>query len=136
MKNISDQGPYGGHRAIYWKTDKAHTFYSTSILEFADKNAWTFVDSSEYTKEQVIKWTTYNKEAIFPLTSTGFSDTVIQSTQLDYFPRWFGGQVKMYRFKTGWVTIDPGFDDSIEENGFVLINDNGTEIAVYHLWGE
>ena len=136
VKNISDQGPYGGHRAIYWKAEKPNSFISSSILDFTKKNGWTLVDSSEYTKEQVSKWTTYNKEAIFPLTSVGFSDTVIQSTQLDYFPRWFGGNVTQYKFKTGVVTIEPGTDDYIEENGFVLVNNDRTEMAVYHLWGE
>jgi hypothetical protein len=70
------------------------------------------------------------------LTSTGFSATVLNDTQLEYFPRWFSGPVKLYKFRTGWVTIEPGTGNSNEENGFVLINSDGTEMAVYHLWGE
>lgn len=134
-KNISDQGPYGGHRAMHWKSDKPNTFSSNNALDFADKNGWTVVDSSEVHEEQTNTWT-YNRQAIFPLTSIGFSDTVLNNTQLEHFPRWFGGQIKLYRFKTGWVTIEPGTDNSIEENGFVLINNDRTEMAVYHLWGE
>ena len=38
--------------------------------------------------------------------------------------------------KTGWITIEPGTDNSVEENGFVLINKDRTQMAVYHLWGE
>jgi hypothetical protein len=136
VKNISDQGPYGGHRAMLWKSDKANSFSSANVLDFAKTNGWNYVDSLDYNPEQVSKWITYNKEAIFPLTSSGFSDTVIQSTQLDYFPRWFSGQVRVYKFKTGWVTIEPGTDDYIEENGFVVINSDRTQMAVYHLWGE
>lgn len=41
------------------------------------------------TKTQTNKWT-YNNKSVFPLTSTGFSDTVSNNTQLDHFPRWFG----------------------------------------------
>jgi hypothetical protein len=34
------------------------------------------------------------------------------------------------------VTIEPGTDNSIEENGFVVINRDRTQMAVYHVWGE
>jgi len=135
LNNISDQGPYGGHRAIYWKADKAHSFNSQDVLEFARKNGWTLVDSSEFTEDQTNKWT-YSNNDVFPLTSTGFSDTLLTNAQLEYFPRWFGGKISVYKFKTGWVTIKPGTDDSIEENGFVLISNDKREMAVYHLWGE
>ena len=75
VKNISDQGPYGGHRAVYWKCDKANSFTSNNVLEFARKNGWTLVDSSAFNSDQSSKWT-YNNKAVFPLTSTGFSDTI------------------------------------------------------------
>ena len=135
VKNISDQGPYGGHRAMYWKADKENGFNSKSILVFANKNGWTLVDSSEFNQDQTKKWT-YNNEPVFPLTSVGFSDTLLNDAHLKDFPRWFGGQLIVYKFKTGWVTIKPGTDNSIEENGFVLIRKNKKEMAVYHLWGE
>ena len=135
VKNISDQGPYGGHRAVYWKSEKPITFDTKNILDFAAKNGWTLTDSSEFTKEQTDKWM-YLKTAIFPLTSTGFSDTSLNGLLPDAFPRWFGGQLKLYKFKTGWVTIEPGTDHSIEVNGFVLLNQDKSELAVYHLWGE
>jgi len=135
VKNISDQGPYGGHRAIYWKSGKPLTFDTKSILEFAIKNGWTFTDSSEFEQNQTMKWTYGNKE-IFPLSNTGFNDTIKDISTYSYFPRWFGGELKLYKFKTGWVTIEPGTDNSTEENGFVLINQEKSELAVYHLWGE
>lgn len=135
VKNISDQGPFGGHRAVYWKSEKKNAFTSAHVLQFAKKNGWTLIDSSQYNSNKTSKWT-YNNKAVFPLTSTGFSDAVENNTQLENFPRWFGGQVTVFKFKTGWETINPGTHNSIEENGFVLINSDGTEMAVYHLWGE
>jgi hypothetical protein len=135
VKKISDQGPNGGLRAVYWKADNAETFNSNNVLDFAKENGWTLVDSSEFNQAQTSKWT-YNSKAVFPLTSTGFSDTALNDSQLEYFPRWFGGQIKVYKFKTGWITIQPGTDNSIEENGFVVSNGDRTEMAVYHLWGE
>ena len=135
VRNITDQGPYGGHRAVYWKSDKAHTFKSANALDFATKNGWTLIDSSKFDYEQTNKWT-YNRQTIFTLTHMGFSDTLLNNAHLTDFPRWFGGQLTVYKFKTGWVAIEPGTDSSVEENGFVVINEYGTEMAVYHLWGE
>ena len=135
VKNISDQGPYGGHRAVYWKSEKPFNFDTKNVLDFAAKNGWTLTDSLEFDQIQTMKWK-YNRMEIFPLTSAGFSDTAKSSSTYNYFPRWFGGQLKLYKFKTGWVTIEPGTDNSIEENGFVLLNQDKSELAVYHLWGE
>ena len=134
-KNISDQRPYGGHRAIYWKANKQNTFSSRAILQFAKKNGWTLVDSLDFNQNETSKWT-YIDKPVFPLTSTGFSDTLLNDAHLIDFPRWFGGQLTVYKFKTDWVTIEPGTDNSIEENGFVVINNDKTQMAVYHLWGE
>ena len=135
IKNISDQGFYGGHRAIYWKSEKPYIFDTKNILDFATKNGWTLVDSSEFSNDQTNKWI-YDNEKVFPLTSIGFSDTLLNDAHLKHFPRWFGGQLKLYKFKTGWVTIEPGIENSIEENGFVLLNQDKSELAVYHFWGE
>ena len=131
----SDQGPHGGHMSVCWKTSGIEIFDSKSILGFADKNGWTIVDSLEFSQEQTIKWR-HNEKSIFPLTFKGFSDSLTNDATLDNFPRWFGGNVKLYRFKTGWVTIEPGTDNSIEENGFILINGDNTQFAIYHLWGD
>jgi hypothetical protein len=135
VKNISDQGPYGGHRAVYWRSDKEQSFNSNETIKFAKMHGWTFVDSSSYDGTQTSKWM-YQDQAVFPLTSTGFFDTVMNNSQLSYFPRWFDGHVEVYKFKTGWVTIEPGTDNAIEENGFVVINSDCKQMAVYHLWGE
>jgi hypothetical protein len=135
VKNISDQGLYGGNRVVCWKSDRANTFNFKEVHDFANNNGWTLVDSADFNKEQTSKWV-YDNNPIFPLSHAGFNDPAnIISTYAD-FPRWFGGHVKVYRFKTGWITIEPGTDNSLEENGFVVINSDRTEMAVYHLWGE
>jgi hypothetical protein len=135
IKNISDQGPYGGHRAIYWKADGKNTFSSIDIIHFANKNGWTFVDSAEFNQDQTDKWVNADQQ-IFPLSHTGFSYTADNNSTYKNFPRWVGGKIKIFRFKTGWLTISPGTDHSIEENGFVLLNRDKNKMAVYHLWGE
>jgi hypothetical protein len=135
VSNVSDQGPYGGHRATYWKSDISNPFVAANVLEFAKKNDWTIIDSSKFNADQANKWT-YTNKAVFPLTSLGFSDTLLNDGRSIEFPRWFGGPLTVYKFKTGWVTIDPGTNNSIEENGFLVINNDRTQLAVYHLWGE
>jgi hypothetical protein len=135
IKSISDQGPYGGHRALYWKSNEDKTFSSVGIIKFATENGWKLIDSSEYQAHHTTKWT-YLGKPIFPLDHTGFSEVPSNNSTFEYFPRRFGGTVKVFKFKTGWIAIAPGTDNSIEENGFVLVNNLGNEMSVYHLWGE
>src|SRR4051812_43263191 len=91
VKDLSDQGPNGGHRSAYWKSDKTNAFNSANVLDFARKNGWTLVDSSTFNGDETNKWT-YNNKAVFPLTSIGFSDKHLNDANLTDFPRWFGGQ--------------------------------------------
>ena len=133
--NLSKQGPYGGHRALHWKADQANTFIPNDIIDFANKNGWTLVDSLEFNKIHTDKWL-YLNNPIFPLSHTGLNESLENNSTYEKFPRWFGKDIKAYTFKSGWITINPGTDDFIEENGFVITNSDRTEMAVYHLWGE
>jgi hypothetical protein len=135
VKKLSDQGPRGGHRAVYWKNERKNFFSSTEIIDFAFKNGWTFMDSIEINAIQTGQWI-YDNKPVFPLSYSGFNDTALNTSTYNHFPRWFGGNVKIYKFKTGWITIEPGTDNSNEVNGFVLLNENKNEMAIYHLWGE
>jgi hypothetical protein len=135
IKDIIDQGPYGGHRAVYWKSNGANTFNSEEVIDFAINNGWTIVDSTKFNLSQTSNWL-YDNKPIFPLSYTGLSDTAKSVSTYEYFPRWFGGDIMVYRFKSGWIAIQPGTDNSIEENGFVVFNRERNQMAVYHLWGE
>ena len=134
-ENINNQGPEGGHRAIHWKAEKSRTFDSKDILNFATKNGWKFVDSLEIKPEELETWN-YNNTPIFPLSYAGFSSTPINNSLYKKFPRWISSRLKIYMFKTGWITIEPGTDDSNDVNGFVVLSDEGNEMSIYHLWGE
>ncbi len=135
LRNISDQGPYGGHRAMYWMAEKHGTFNSRQVLEFATKNGWKLVDSLEFNETKIATWNC-EKGPIFPLTFEGFQDSIRDLSTCKYFPRWINKAIKIYCFKTGWITIVSGNSNSFEENGFVVLNKDGTEMSVYHLWGE
>ena len=135
LKNISDQGPYGGHRAMYWKAEKPNTFTSKSVIDFATKNSWNFVDSFNVKPEQMKLWQNGN-QAVFPFSYAGFSDTMTNFETLNYFPRWINSELKVFAFKTNWEAVEPGNARQTEENGFIVLNNDGTEMSVYHLWGE
>lgn len=136
-KNISDQGLHGGHRAIYWKSQKKGAFHSKEIVDFATRNGWQLTDSLEVKSEDLETWN-YNQSPIFPLSHTGFFLSPEMSNPVyKYFPRWINDTtLKVYMFKTGWITIEPGTNDTIDENGFVVLNNDRDEMSVYHLWGE
>ncbi len=134
-ENISNQGTSGGHRAMYWKTEKPGAFNSKEVLDFAIKNGWKFVDSLDVQTDKFKTWD-YNNTPIFPLSYKGFSSTPGNNSVHKNFPRWISSELKVYMFKTGWTTIEPGTDNSNDVNGFVVLTNEGNEMSVYHLWGE
>ena len=80
-------------------------------------------------------WQDGNK-LIFPFSYAGFSDTMTKFETLSYFPRWIKSEMKVFVFKTDWEAIEPGNARQTEQNGFIVLNRDGTEMSVYHLWGE
>jgi hypothetical protein len=120
---------------MYWKTATPNLFNPKDINDFAKKNGCQLIDSVELQSDSIKNWQ-YEEKSIFPLSHTGLSTPTANISTYQYFPRWINSQIKIYGFKTGWIAIEPGTDISIEKNGFVVINQNGTEISVYHLWGE
>src|SRR5256885_1037392 len=70
VKNVTDQGPRGGTRAMYWKGKARNTFNSNVAREYASNHDWAFVDSLHFTADSIGKWKDDNN-AIFPLSDTG-----------------------------------------------------------------
>lgn len=135
VENVNDQGPYGGNRAIYWKTKTVNTFDSTNVIEFAEENGWELTGKEKFKSEIIRNWKIENK-LIFPLSYLGFQPKLENDETYQNFPRWINSNITLYKFKTNFITIEPGTDNSTEENGFILINENETEMSVYSLWGE
>jgi len=136
VKNISDQGPGGGHRAMHWISPKQNAFDSAAVIAFAGKNGWHLTKAYSFKQDSAAKWM-YDGKATFPLSNTGFNpyDSFNNSTY-SLFPRRINSDLKVYQFKTGWMAIEPGSDKSTEENGFVLVNDSASKMSVYHIWGK
>ncbi|WP_433830263.1 hypothetical protein [Flavobacterium anhuiense] len=135
VENISDQGPYGGHLAMHWKTKYNKTFNAEKIIAFAKENGWTFTGKENFNPKSMKDWKK-NGKLIFPLTSQGFKPTFLDDNISKHFPRWINSNNIVYKFKTNFVTLEPGTDNSIEENGFIIINKEANEMSVYNLWGE
>lgn len=132
VENISDQGSYGGHREMYCKTEIKKNEPKKTI-EFANVNGWTLTSTEKINLEGMKNWNE-NGKTVFPLTSQGFKPELMEDNIIADFPRWINSDITIYKFKTNFVTITPGTDNSIEENGFVIINNDGTEMSVYNLW--
>ena len=67
-EDISDQGPWGGHRAMYWTSRGDNEFSKQDIVDFATDNGWTFVEELKFSKTDLDSWTYGNKE-MFPARS-------------------------------------------------------------------
>ena len=135
IKTINDQGPWGGNRAIYWKSGKQNFFCSSKIIEFAAKNGWKFIDSTDFKPKEIRSWSC-DKQLIFPLGYNGFDTTMIDENATNEFPRLITSEIKVYKFETNWEVCNPGTKKCNTAFGYVITNLNGTEMAIYHLWGE
>ncbi len=121
---------------MYWTTQKQNTFDSTFVIKFAAKNGWLLTKSYSFNRDAVINWR-YSNKLVFPLSHTGFDpDMTTNISTYELFPMQIKSNIKVYQFKTDWIAIDPGTDNSINENGFVVINDSSTKMCIYHIWGE
>lgn len=129
VKSFSDQGPYGGKRGIFWKSNSNRTFDPFELIEFARKNGWQLTDSIFIPFVTSKKWVNDS----FPFTYSQFSDSTVVNVG---FPIWIKSDVVVYRFITGWVAIEPGNARQNKKNGYIVFNPNGSEIAIYQLWGE
>ncbi|WP_048331382.1 hypothetical protein [Bizionia psychrotolerans] len=57
----NDQGPFGGRLSVNWVADKDSEFDIKIITEFADKNDWKLIDSTTYSKTELIDMTDFGK---------------------------------------------------------------------------
>ena len=123
----SDQGPWGGHRNFVWTSKSEKYFDSKSIIDYAANNGWTFIDSVYISTDTLKPYT-----ASESLNNEYWEDIL----RIDVLPKWKGQKVKILKFKTGLVAIEPGNTKETEINGFATTNLSGTELHVDHKWGE
>jgi len=122
----SDQGLWGGYRKIVWENDITDTFEKKDAIDYSYKNGWHVTDSLIIKNDSIVSLTDYNDK--------GYSCKILRREIMSLLEAKHIYQV--YVFKTGWVAVEPGNATETEKNGFILINENGTKLIMYHLWGE
>jgi len=123
----SDQGPWGGHREINWESESNNTFTDEELIEFADKNDWKLLDSISFSVD------TLTKKSFSKLKNDDYSLDMLNESIL---PKLKTNDNRIFIFKTAWLAVEPGNTRETFENGFAVLNSDGTELKVYHLWGE
>jgi len=123
----SDQGPWGGHREIIWKSEADNIFSDKELIEFADKNDWKLLDSISFSAD------TLTKNSFSKLKIDDYSLCILNESIL---PKLKSNDNKIFIFKTTWLAVEPGNARETFENGFAVLNSNGKELKIYHLWGE
>lgn len=120
----SDQGPWGGYREIYWESKKEKTFNATELIDFASRNGWHVTDSLTYKKSYLKSLTNYDNDYSFAILN---EKVLARITSAD---------IRIFVFNTGWIAVEPGNFRDTDKNGFVVINSPGTDLRIFHVWGE
>ena len=123
----SDQGPWGGHREINWKSEANNTFTDKELIEFSENNDWELIDSISFSTD------TLTKSSFSKLKNDAYSLDILNESIL---PRLRTNDNRIFIFKTTWLAVEPGNNRETFENGFAVLNSDGTELKVCHLWGE
>ena len=125
IQNISDQGPRGGHREIFWESKKPATFSATEIIQFAQTHGWKFVDSSYNYSGLSKTWHVFNtREASPPFQNT-------------YFDKWAKTDWKLLQFDSKWTReSEAGSGEFVTSYGYILLNNERNMMMFIHVWGE
>lgn len=123
----NDQGPWGGYREIKWKTVEPNTFIDTELILFAEKNNWTFIESLSISADTLTNSSPSTQK---------LDDYSLVLVRQKILPMPASNDARIFVFKTPWLAIEPGNARETFENGFAVINKEGTELKVFHFWGE
>jgi hypothetical protein len=127
LSKNSDQGPWGGHRELNWESVAINTFTPKKLIEFAEKNDWKLLDSISFSADTLTKISFSN------LKIDAYSNDILKEIVLTKLK---SNDNRIFIFKTTWLAVEQGNSRETFENGFAVLNSDGTELKVYHLWGE
>lgn len=127
LTKSSDQGPWGGHREIHWKSETNSTFTDIDIIDFANENDWELIESVSFSVD------TLNQNSFSNLKNDDYSIDILKERILEKLE---SRDNKILVFKTTWLAVEPGNARETFENGFAILNSDGTELKIYHMWGE
>jgi hypothetical protein len=125
LEKNSDQGPWGGVRKIVWKSEKPAVFTAEQLIDYAAQNGWQLVDSLSLIDGSL--------EMPADASGTDYSFSILQREALHLLN---ATTCRIFLFKTGWIAVEPGNARDTEVNGFLVLNSDGAELAMFHRWGE
>jgi hypothetical protein len=125
LEKSSDQGPWGGVRKIVWKSETANTFTAKQLIDYAAQNGWQLADSLILIGGSL--------EIPANASGTDYSLSILQEEALQLLN---ATTCRIFLFKTGWIAVEPGNARDTEITGFLVLNPNGDELAMFHRWGE
>ena len=125
--NISDQGPWGGHRELKWKAEPKKTFTEVELIKFSKINNWELIDSITFSADIM------TSKSLSNLKNDDYSLSIIKDKII---PKLSLKDNKIFIFKTTWLAVEAGNARETFENGFAILNSDKTELKIYHLWGE
>ncbi|PYS44941.1 MAG: hypothetical protein DMG13_33065 [Acidobacteria bacterium] len=70
------------------------------------------------------------REPVFPLV---FGENSVHTKDMK---RHIVGNAVLIRCDSGWIRVEPGSGKSSTAYGYILLNDDGSKMAIYHFWGE
>ena len=127
LSKNSNQGPWGGHIEIFWKSAVKNTFSDKELIEYAEKNEWEIIDSISFLTD------TLTEKSFSNLKNDDYSLDILKERVLSKLK---SKDNKIFIFKTTWLAVEPGNARETFKNGFAILNSDGTELKIYHLCGE
>jgi hypothetical protein len=123
----SDQGPWGGHREIYWKSESNKTFTARELIDYANSNDWKLVDSISFSAD------TLTNKSFSRLKNDDYSLDILNESILSKLK---SNDCKLFIYKTTWLAVEPGNTRDTFENGYAVLSSDGAGLKIYHTWGE
>jgi hypothetical protein len=120
VKNITDQGPWGGYRLLYWKNTQ-RPYKAKDVVIFAALHNWQHFKTDSLKKEEVFSWVADHADSLslhHPSHYPAISDTGVSLSFLD----------------SNWAST--GNSGSNAALGYALLSSDGKQLVVYDTWGE
>jgi hypothetical protein len=108
-------------------------FTVADATTFAESHGWKRIESRHYSAEEMSGWVT-GQTPVFPLVYE--NQGMASNLHCERFPRAINGPATVIRFNSDWVRVPPGTARDETAFGFVLVSDDGAQMAVYHAWGD
>lgn len=115
VQKESDQGPWGGERAITWHSDSPGTLTFDNASRFAASQGWKLVERAHY--------------------DGGAGNVPFVQQIKSMRPEFLRTPSTIGRFETGWIREEPGTEETSPAFGYVQVSDDGTQMYVHHFWG-